>query len=207
MLLREKVILQATAAPRPRRLPGAMRIAPQVRRRFTFADPSFSVSAANVAPVACVNFGTVTIDEGSCVSVSLDGWDASCADRTAGLLYSFAVDGPPGSYEIAPAGNCATISFYDNGSFTVYATVTDKDGGSSQYTLKAVTANNVAPTGCFSVNPTTLDEGGSVAACITDGYDPSCVDTLDYGLHYSFAVGRPAWPAVGPRPTPHRARA
>ncbi len=154
---------------------------------FTYSPCIFNVSVANVAPTASVSFGAVTIDEGSCVSVSLDGSDPSCADMAAGLLYSFAVDGPPGSYEIAPAGNCATISFYDNGSFTVHATVTDKDGGSSQYTLKAVTANNVAPTGCFSVNPTTLDEGGSVAACVTDAYDPSCVD-LEYGLHYSFAV-------------------
>ncbi len=100
------------------------------------------------------------------------------ANATAGLA---------ANYLSASADNGANFPFNDNGSACIYGRVFDKDGGITQYTLCEVTANNVAPTGCFNVNPTTLDEGGSVGACITDGYDPSCVD-LEYGLHYSFAV-------------------
>src|SRR5262249_3434190 len=89
------------------------------------------------------------------------------------------------TYAGATDGPSKQFTFADNGSYTVYGRIFDKDGGSAQYTT-TVAVNNVAPTAGFSNGSGTINEGGSAVISFTNPGDVSTTDT-QAGFHYSFA--------------------
>src|SRR6185312_10840033 len=127
-----------------------------------YSDYSTVVTIDNVAPTAMLaNNGP--IDEGSAATVSFSSpFDPSSADTAAGFHYSFATSHAAlaADYASAGAASSAPITFNDNGSYTVYGRIFDKDGGYTDYTT-VVTVNNVAPTGTLS-NDGPADEGAVV---------------------------------------------
>ncbi|MFI5378839.1 MAG: hypothetical protein ACHRHE_06060 [Tepidisphaerales bacterium] len=151
-----------------------------------YSDYSTCVTVNNVAPTASISVSSTCVDEGQCVTVSLsDATDASSVDQQAGFYYSFGLDsGSLGSYS---SSSQASFYFDDNGTFTIYARIVDKDGGYTQYSVDGVTVNNVAPTGCLTVSNSSFNEGDSVSVCFSGQSDPSCADT-SAGFHYSFTL-------------------
>jgi hypothetical protein len=148
-------------------------------------DRSFSVH--NVAPTAELgNDGP--IDEGSSSTIGFTNqFDPSQADTDAGFRHAFACDGNvdalPETYADAGTGATTSCSFDDDGSFTVYGRILDKDDGYSTYPT-VVTVNNVAPTATLS-NDGPIDEGDSAAIEFTNQSDPSQADA-NAGFHYAF---------------------
>ena len=108
---------------------------------------SFLASVANVsAPSATGLSGPTTLNEGQSGTYSLTGVSDPSSVDAASLRYSFALS-PAGlatSYATAGTSNSFTPNFADNGSYTVYGKVFDKDGGATTVTLN-VTVNNVDP--------------------------------------------------------------
>ncbi len=148
---------------------------------------SFTVTANNVAPTATLS-NNGPINEGGSVTVSFSGaTDPSSADLAAGLHYSFALDPTALApyYSATGPTASATFTFDDNGSYTVYGRVYDKDGGSTDYTTLVV-VNNVAPTATLSNNGP-INEGSSATISFSTPSDPSNADTTA-GFHYSFAL-------------------
>ena len=94
------------------------------------------------------------INEGSTATVTFTGAsDPSSADTAAGFHYSFALTQRtwrPPTPPPAPARSAHSPST-DNGSYTVYGRIFDKDGGFTDYTTTVV-VNNVAPTATLSNN-------------------------------------------------------
>src|SRR5262245_53687241 len=94
------------------------------------------------------------------------------------------------------------FTFDDNGSYTVYGRVFDKDGGFTDYTT-VVTVNDIAPTAHLS-NNVLISEGSAVTLSFSDPSDPSSADTAA-GFHYSFALSSAAlassYASAGARPT------
>jgi hypothetical protein len=159
------------------------------------------VIAANVPPTATLG-NTGPIAEGDSVTVSFsDPSDPSSADTAAGFHYSFALapGDLAGSYATAGTASSASFTFADNGSYTVYGRVFDKDGGSTDYTT-VVTVNDVAPTASLSNNGP-VHAGSPVTISFAGGSDPSRADSAA-GFHYSFALSRAAlansYDAAGP---------
>src|SRR5262249_47068414 len=106
-----------------------------------------TVQVNNVAPTAALSNGG-PVSEGSPATVSFSGAsDPSSADAAAGFRFSFALSpaGLAGSYAAAGAASSAQFTFADNGSYTVYGRVFDKDGGYTDYQTTVV-VTNVAPT-------------------------------------------------------------
>src|SRR5207249_4151754 len=101
--------------------------------------------------------------------------------------YSFATSPAGLASSYATAGTTATgsLSFPDNGTFTVYGRIFDKDNGFTPYN-QGITINNVAPTATFSA-PASANEGASFNVSLTTPFDPSSTDT-GAGFHYSFAT-------------------
>ena len=146
-----------------------------------------TLTVANVAPTATGVTGPTTLTEGATGTYSLAGpTDVSAADRAAGLHYSFALTsaGLATSY-LAAGNNSFGYAFPDDGSYTVYARVFDKDGGFTDR-LVPVTVTGVAPTGTLG-NAGPVAEGSPVAVGFTGVTDPSPADTAA-GFRYSFAV-------------------
>src|SRR5207244_4500540 len=76
--------------------------------------------------------------------------DPSSADRSAGFAYAFDCGG---GYGQSGTGNSTSCPTTDNGVRAVRGQITDKDGGTSEYTAQ-VTINNVAPTVTAGANTT-----------------------------------------------------
>jgi Ca2+-binding RTX toxin-like protein len=116
-----------------------------------FSDYSTIVTVNNANPTATLgNNGPV--NEGTPATVSFSGaFDPSSADTAAGLHYTYAtsIAGLATTYSGATDGASKAFTFPDNGSYTVYGRVFDKDGGSTQYST-AVTVNDVAPVAAIS---------------------------------------------------------
>jgi hypothetical protein len=112
------------------------------------ATDSLVVHVANVAPTATIASAD-PVDEGSAAIVSLGGaFDSSSADIAAGLHYFFSTDASArDAASYAGSGTTASqqFTFDDNGTYTVYARILDKDGGYSDYQT-TVTVDNVQPT-------------------------------------------------------------
>ena len=107
---------------------------------------TFDVHVANVAPTAVVsNSGPVDIGNPATVNFS-NTYDPSPTDTTAGFHYSFATDSVDLVTTYADAGTTASqnFTFADNGLYTVYGRIFDKDGGYSDYAT-TVTVNIGAP--------------------------------------------------------------
>lgn len=124
---------------------------------FTIVD--VPVTVENVAPTATVMAANAV--EGSNVVVRLDGVsDPSAADLAAGMTYGFDLDND-GVYEVVGSSPSASRLFKQDGTYTVHARVTDKDGGSTDYTTSVVVANAAPVVTAFGSNASTL---GTVSA-------------------------------------------
>jgi hypothetical protein len=150
-------------------------------------DYSTVITVNNVAPTATIT-NNGPINEGGSAKVSLiNPFDPSSNDVSAGLHYSFATTtgALATTYAAASTTNNQNFSFNDNGSFTIYGRIFDKDGGYTTYNT-AVTVNNVGPTASISNNGP-INEGSSVKVTLSSPSDPSSADTTA-GFHYSFAA-------------------
>jgi RHS repeat-associated protein len=150
-------------------------------------DYTTTVTVNNVAPTATFT-NTSPIGEGSTVTASFSSpVDPSSADVSAGLHYSIATSaaGLATSYAVAGTATSANFSFNDNGTYTLFGRIFDKDGGSTDYTT-TVTVNNAAPTATFANNGP-INEGGTVTASFSGATDPSAPDT-SAGFHYSIST-------------------
>ena len=97
------------------------------------------------------------------------------------LKYDFALSaaGLAPDYATAGVASNTSISFADNGSYTVYGRVYDKDGGLSAVYSTTVVVNNVAPSVAINGAPGTSPEGTAIALGSTVT-DPGTLDTLTY---------------------------
>ena len=148
------------------------------------------------------------LSEGMTASFALTGAGDGPADTAAGLHYSFATDPTKlaGSYAAAGTSNGYTTTFTDDGTYTVYARVFDKDGkftdtvlslmrvfdSSGKFTdapLTAVAVGNVAPTAGGVSGPAVVGYGDAASYSLFGVFDPS-TDDLSQGLHYSFATDK-----------------
>ncbi len=137
-----------------------------------------SVDVDNVAPTASLG-NTGPVDEGSPATISFSGaFDPSSADTSAGFRYTFDCVGTndlAASYAAADSADSTTCTFDDNGTFTVYGRIFDKDDGYTQYTTD-VTVDNVAPQNVDGGADQTVDEGDLVS--LTGSFtDPGTADT------------------------------
>ena len=153
-------------------------------QHFNATTLDVPVTVHNVAPTADGLSGADALDEGSAASFTLaGGTDVSLDDVAAGLIYSFDFDGD-GLFEISGASPTASHLFDDNGTYTVVARVTDKDGGYSEYS-KQVVVHNVAPHGGSLADDNSVAEGSPVTVSFVGQLDPSAADTAA-GFTYSF---------------------
>jgi hypothetical protein len=141
------------------------------------------VTVYNIAPTA--NFtATPQVDEGSAFALKLaNPVDPSSTDTAAGFTYAFDCGSGYGASSSTAAVNCATN---DNGTRTVKAKISDKDGGATEY-VSTVNINNVAPTADFTAAPQ-VDEGSAFALKLSNPVDPSSADTAA-GFTYAFDCG------------------
>jgi hypothetical protein len=144
----------------------------------------------SVAPTATfANDGP--IDEGSSATISFTNpLDPSGADTAHGFHYSFSTDEKQlaGAYDTADTRSSQSIYFDDNGEnggYTVYGRIFDKDDSYTEY-ITTVVVNNVPPTATLS-NDGPIGEGSSSTISFTEPFDPSGADTAA-GFHYAFST-------------------
>ena len=142
---------------------------------------TFALAVTNVAPTAAIA-NTGPVSEASPVTVSLSGGaDASSVDA-AGLKYFFSTsqdDRDAATYDDASAASSQSFTFGDNGTYTVFARVLDKDGGFADYQTE-VTVTNVAPhDAAITGMPVTPLEGSAITLTGT-AIDPGLLDTLSF---------------------------
>jgi PKD repeat protein len=141
-------------------------------------DYSTTITVRNVAPTAAIS-NNGPVGEGNPVNVVLSGAsDASAADAVA-LRYVFsssAATRDAATFATGSAADAQSFTFNDNGVYTVYARILDKDGGYSDYQTD-VTVSDVAPTvGSISTPaaPAAVQTAISVSAPFND---PGAADT------------------------------
>ncbi len=144
---------------------------------------NFTVTVVNLAPEAVLS-NNGPIIEGSAVTISFaDGIDPSTVDSTS-LRYSFATSMAGLATDFASAGTSTStnITFNDNGSYTVYGRVIDKDGGFTDYTT-TVGVNNSAPVVSAGGNETLPVGVGafSRSGSFTDPGSDTWSGTVNYG--------------------------
>ena len=139
------------------------------------ASGNVGVLVQNTPPTATLRT-TGPIVEASPATVSFtEPLDPSEADTAAGFRYSFALDvvGLAGSYADAELSDSDVFTFCDNGSFTVYGRVFDKDDGFSDYSI-IVTVDNVAP----EITGLQLEDWSKhVSLSVATFIDPGVLDT------------------------------
>ena len=141
------------------------------------------VTVVNVAPTSSLA-GPEACDEGQAVAFAFgDVADPSGPDRDAGFTYSFDFDGD-GVFEVSNGAGSALHVFDDNGDYTVRARITDKDGGSSEYT-RQVRVRNVPPRRGTLTDDNPVAEGSPVTLTFSGQEDPSSADAAA-GFTYSF---------------------
>jgi PKD repeat protein len=149
---------------------------------------STNVVVNNLPPTATgmTNSGPVT--ENSPVTVSLTGVSDPSPVDSGSLRFSFAtsIAGLAANYGAASATNSANFTFPDNGSFTLFGRVYDKDGGISATHQTTVTVTNAPPVATGLTNNGPVSEGSPVTVTLIGVSDPSPVDSTT--LHYSFAT-------------------
>lgn len=156
-----------------------------VRARIidSFGQTSIFTTTFNVTsrPPSATLSAPTTANEGIPITVSLSSPIDVAADVSAGFKYSFDLDND-GTFEIAASSSpTITATFPDNGSYTIRARITDKDGDSTVYTAQIVVANQ-SPTATLSATP--VVEGGSSTVSLTHPTDVNA--DLVAGLLYSF---------------------
>jgi hypothetical protein len=146
-----------------------------------------ALTLTNTPPTATLS-NNGPVNEGSAVTISFaNPSDPSSADTAAGFHYSFALSaaGLASGYAGAGTGSSAPFTFEDNGTYTVFGRIFDKDGGSTDYTT-AVTVTNAAPSATFANNGP-VNEASAVTVSFANPSDPSSADTAA-GFHYSIAT-------------------
>jgi hypothetical protein len=156
-----------------------------------------TLTILNTAPTAVLgNDGPV--DEGGGATVSFSGQsDPSNADTAAGFRYSYDFDND-GTFELenvaAASVSVPTSLLTDNGTLTVRASITDKDGGSSE-AFTEITVREVAPTlNLTGANDTTVGATYQLDLSATDpgndtiqrwivDWDDGVVETYDGPVH------------------------
>src|SRR5262249_15973530 len=105
-----------------------------------------TLNVNNKAPTADFS-ADGAIDEGSSATVSFTNINEPSPDDAPSLHYTIAQDPSGLAADYTRAGTCSWASFFyaDDGSYTVYGRIFDKDGGVTDYST-TVTVNNVDPT-------------------------------------------------------------
>ncbi len=155
------------------------------------------VNVTNTAPTAILS-NNGAVDEGTAVTVSFGvSSDPSPVDTVAGFHYAFALDPAqlPDRYVDAGTASSQQFTFADNGTYTVYGRILDKDNGYTDYQT-VVAVNNVAPTVEIVGTPTTSPEGAPITLGSTVT-DPGSEDTYTYAWSVTkdglpFDAGSPA---------------
>jgi PKD repeat protein len=132
-------------------------------------DASATVTVTNVAPTVTIDAGQLTTRlEGQALPVLahftdpgwLDTYPASTVDHGTAYLadvpgtVAITAEGPPANVGTVQA----TLTYGDNGSFTVTVDLTDDDGGTGDDSF-VVTVSNVAPTAAIDLSGATLING------------------------------------------------
>jgi len=136
------------------------------------------VTVQNAPPTATFANGSGVINEGGSAVISFNNpSDPSPIDTLGGFHYSFALSlgGLATSYAGATDGPARQFSFNDNGSYTVYGRIFDKDGGYSQYSTTIV-VNNVAPIVTAPLANLSLTQGVSATVNLGSFSDPGVND-------------------------------
>lgn len=142
-------------------------------------SPASTLTVTNVAPTAVLS-NNGPVDEGSPAIVSFSGqFDPWSADTAAGFHYSFALSqaGLAGSYGTAGEASSAPFTFDDNGSYTVYGRIFDKDGGYTDYSTTVI-VNNVPPTALDDSAVTDEDHAVHVSVLANDSDPAGALDPL-----------------------------
>ena len=154
-----------------------------------YTDYSTTVTVLDVAPTAVLtNNGPV--NEGSPVTVGFTNvFDPSNADQTAGLHFSYALteDGLATTYAEALDASSKVMTFDDNGAYTLWGRIIDKDGGFNDYST-TITVLNVAPTAVFSNSGPVLEGSATASVSFSNQLDPSNNDQAA-GFLYSYDFG------------------
>lgn len=144
-----------------------------VRGRIIDRDGGFSeytkeITVTNVAPRATLE-APASADQGSNFTLSLTNvTDPSSADRDT---LSYAFDCGNGSGYVASSSASKSCTALDQPNMTVKGKVTDKDGGTNEYT-KTVAVNNVAPTGTIKVNDDAAFTNNATVSLTLSATDP-----------------------------------
>jgi hypothetical protein len=145
---------------------------------------SKTITVDNVAPTATLsNDGPV--DEHSPATVSFTGqFDPSDADTMAGFHYGYALsqDALATSYAAATDGASQQFTFGDEGSYTVYGRVFDKDNGYTDY-QSTVVVNDAPPTLALSGADHT-PEGSPYTLTVGPLTDPGQHAVSQYIIHW-----------------------
>jgi hypothetical protein len=139
-------------------------------------EEQITVTVTNVAPTAFLS-NNGPVDEGSPATVTFTTpFDPSSADTSAGFRYSFACTGGSAALATTYVGatntsGTTTCAYADNGSYTVWGRIFDKDDGSTTYST-VVTVSNVAPTVAFDSGSTEVNEGDAATTYTYHWTDP-----------------------------------
>lgn len=126
------------------------------------------ITVTNVAPRATFE-APASSDQGGNFTLSLTNvTDPSSADR-ASLAYAFDCGNGSGYVSVTTASKDCTA--LDQPNMTVKGKVTDKDGGTNEYT-KTVSVNNVAPTGTVQVNNDAAATNNATVSLTLSATDP-----------------------------------
>jgi hypothetical protein len=122
-----------------------------------YTDYTTTIAVNNVAPTATFP-SSATLAEGTSTSLAFTNpADPSSADTAAGFHYSFALSSAQLATTYAGAGTSPSYTFAatEEGNYTVYGRIIDKDGGYTTYsTAVTVTDPAVVGTGGFTFNAT-----------------------------------------------------
>ena len=156
-----------------------------------YADYTTDVEVYNVAPTATLASVGAAV-EGSAVTLSLqNASDVSSADMAAGLTYSFDLNND-GVYEVVGSQSSVSYAFKNDGSYTVRARVSDKDGGHSDYTT-VVNVANAAPVVTVVTNSASTFGAAKAGSSVSLNTTYSDAGVLDkHTVRWTGATARPA---------------
>jgi hypothetical protein len=132
-------------------------------------------AVANVAPTATLQTNSGISYGAAATATLVNPFDPSTSDTTAGFHYAFSIGtDTTGSATYATSGTSNTANFgvLPAGTYTVYARIIDKDGGSTTYTQT------------FVVKPKFLEASASSQGTINIGSNGSIV------LHLAIDAGQ-----------------
>ncbi|HVT90374.1 MAG TPA: fibronectin type III domain-containing protein [Tepidisphaeraceae bacterium] len=153
----------------------------------------YDLPIGNVNPTAAINASDHP-NEHTPATVSLNQvYDPSQADTSAGFHYSFALteNALESSYTNADTDGSHNFTFDDNGTYTVWGRVLDKDGGYNDYSTEVVVVN-VAPYATLDFGPPV---SGQQTVSLIDAIDNSIADT-SVGFKYAFGTSQASLPTT-----------